>query len=164
MLQDKKSSFSWKLVVVYGSPYEDGKEAVIEELHTVMSSWQGLVMVGGDFNLVRFASDKSNANINYRRADMFNSWVHMWALLELNASNRKYTWTNNQDRLVMAKIDRIFVTTEWNASFPLASVKGLDRVPSDHNPLVVEAGASMFFGKKILGLKNGGCSKKVLLR
>jgi len=148
MLQDKKTGFSWKLVVVYGSPYDEGKESFLKELHSIMESWQGPVILGGDFNLIRFASDKNNSRINYRWADAFNAWVHKWALLELSASNRRYTWSNNQDNLVMAKIDRIFVSTDWDSGFPLASVKCLDRFPSDHNPLVLDTGPNVFFGKK----------------
>jgi hypothetical protein len=41
MLLDKKTGYSWKLIVVYGSAYEEGKEAFIEELHSLMGSWQG---------------------------------------------------------------------------------------------------------------------------
>ena len=118
-----------------------------------MESWQGPVILGGDFNLIRFASKKNNVRVNYRWADAFNDWVHKWALLELSASNRKYTWTNNQYNLVMAKIDRIFVSTEWDSGFPLATVKCLDRFPSDHNPLVLETGSNVFFGKKCFRFK-----------
>ena len=32
--------------------------------------------------------------------------------------------------------------------FPLAKVSLLDRFPSDHNPLLIEIGTNMFFGKK----------------
>jgi hypothetical protein len=119
MLLDKKSSFSWKLVMVYGSPYEEGKQAFIDELHSVMAGWQGPTLIGGDFNLIRFTSDKSNGIINHRWADAFNDWVNIWGLLELNPPNNAYTWTNNQDNLVMAKIDRIFVTIEWESAFPV---------------------------------------------
>lgn len=57
---------------MYGSPYEDGKQAFLEELHSVMIVWQGPSVIGGDFNLVRFSSDKSNGVINHRCADSFN--------------------------------------------------------------------------------------------
>jgi len=30
----------------------------VSKHHTFMESWQGPVIVGGDFNLIRFASDK----------------------------------------------------------------------------------------------------------
>lgn len=92
MFQEKKTGFIWKLVVVYGSPYEEGKDDFITELHSVMQSWHGPVLVAGDFNLIRFAS---SARINYRWTDAFNDWVHKWALIELSATNRKFTWTNN---------------------------------------------------------------------
>ena len=37
MIMGKKSGFSWKLIVVYGSPYEEGKQAFWDELHYVLS-------------------------------------------------------------------------------------------------------------------------------
>jgi hypothetical protein len=48
----------------------------------------------------------------------------------------------------MARIDRVFITTEWDCSFPLTKVKCLDRLPSDHNPLLVEVGTNLSYGKK----------------
>jgi hypothetical protein len=48
----------------------------------------------------------------------------------------------------MAKIDRIFVTTDWEAAFPLAKVKALERPPSDHNPILLNSGDNVHFGKK----------------
>jgi hypothetical protein len=95
MILEKKSDFSWKLIIVYGSPYEEGKQAFIDELHNVMASWQGPTLIGGDFNLVRFSTDKSNGIINHRWADAFNDWISKWGLLELNPPNKAFTWTNN---------------------------------------------------------------------
>jgi hypothetical protein len=68
--------------------------------------------------------------------------------MEISPTNKLYTWTNNQEKLVMAKIDRVFVSTEWETAFPLVRVKALNRLPSDHNPLLVDAGCNMNFGKK----------------
>ena len=123
---DKKTGFSWKLVVIYGSPYEEGEQEFIDELHSIMSTWSGPTMLGGDFNLVRFSSDKSNGVFNHKWADAFNDWVSKWGLVELNPSNKLFTWTNNQVNPILAKIDRIFVTTDWEAVFPLARVKALE--------------------------------------
>lgn len=44
---DKKTCFSWKLVTVYGSPYEEGKQNFLDELHLVMSKWDGPTLIGG---------------------------------------------------------------------------------------------------------------------
>jgi len=132
MIEDKTTSFCWKQVVVYGSPYDNGKEDFINELHDIMDKWQGPIIIGGDFNLVRSSAEKSNGNINLRWADLFNDWINKWALIDLDLGNRKFTWTNNQDNRIMARIDRVFITTEWDCSFPSTKVKCLDRIPTIH--------------------------------
>lgn len=104
MLQEKKNSFSWKIVVVYGSPYEEGKQEFLDELEEVMNEWPGPMLIGRDFNLVRFQWDKSNGNINHRWSDRFNVWVNKWALIELEPGNRDFTWANNQDNVIHSKI------------------------------------------------------------
>lgn len=147
-VQSRRTHLTWKLVVIYGSPYEEGKQDFLDELNQVMSSWQGPTILGGDFNLVRYGSDKNNSNLNHRWADAFNTWINRWGLLELNPNNRKFTWTNNQENPVMAKIDIIFITTDWDANFPLARVKALNRLPSDHNPLLVDTGEDFSRPKK----------------
>ncbi|KAJ1283589.1 hypothetical protein BS78_03G139500 [Paspalum vaginatum] len=122
-LIDKKTGFSWKLVVVYGSPYEEG-----------------------DFNLVRGPSEKTYSRINHRWVDSFNDWINKWALIDLDHSN--VTETNNQETLVKARLYRILVSHSWDAVFPLARVKILERPPSDHNPLLIDIGVNVFYGKK----------------
>lgn len=91
---------------------------------------------------------KRSARINYKWTDAFNEWVHKWVLLELNTVNKKITWSNKFDNLVMAKLDRIFVTTGRDRGFALAKVGCLDGIPSDHNPLLLEARDNAFLGKK----------------
>lgn len=113
----KKSGFFWKLVVVYGSPYEEGKQRFLDELEVVMSSWVGPVLVGGDINLVRAAADKSNGRVNFRWTEAFNAWISKWALIELDPHNRLYTWTNNQEILVLDRIDRIFIIIDLDDAF-----------------------------------------------
>jgi hypothetical protein len=59
MLSDKKSSFRWRLVVVYSSPYDEGKPEFIDDLYMVLSMWQGPTVIGGgastyvDFPLIK---------------------------------------------------------------------------------------------------------------
>jgi hypothetical protein len=76
ILQDDKTGCSWRLLVVYGCPYEEGKAEFIDKLHIVLASWQGPTLVGGDFNLSRFPLDKSNGHINQKWVDCFNDWAN----------------------------------------------------------------------------------------
>jgi hypothetical protein len=84
VLVNKVSGFSFELVVVYGSAYENGKQNFLDELEKIMSSWQGPIMVGSDFNLVRSINDKSNGIVNFKWMDLFNEWIERWGLIELN--------------------------------------------------------------------------------
>jgi hypothetical protein len=46
----------------------------IDELHNILASWQGAIMIGGDLNLSRCPFDKSNGRINLKFVDCFNDW------------------------------------------------------------------------------------------
>jgi hypothetical protein len=97
-------------------------------------------MIGGDFNLVRSQSDKSNGVIDFKWADKFNAWVDMWALVEIGLAGRSFTWSNNQSNRIMSRIDRIFCITSFEALFPLGNAKALPRLGSDHTPIVWDSG------------------------
>jgi hypothetical protein len=102
-------------------------------------------LVGGDFNLSRYPSNKSNGRINKKFAHYFNDWVNRWGLIEINPSNRR---SNNQKNRVHAKLDRVFMSTDWEATFSLARVVALYKGISDHAPLLVDVGDNMSLGKK----------------
>jgi hypothetical protein len=93
-------------------------------------------------------SDKSNERINKKWADCFNDWINKCGLIEINPSNRKFTCTNNQRNLILAKLDRIFIFTEWEAAFPLVRVLGLAKSLSDHVTLLVDSGKNVVRAKK----------------
>jgi hypothetical protein len=129
-----------RLITVYGSPYEEGKDSFISELHELFLDWDGPAMIGGDFNLVGFQSDKSNGVIGFKWADKFNAWIDMWALVEIGLAGRSFTWSNNQNNRIMSRIDRIFCNTSFEALFPLGSARALPRLGSDHTPIVWDSG------------------------
>jgi hypothetical protein len=47
MLQDQSRKFAWKLLVVYGSPNDDGKKEFLDELHYILATWSGLIVGWG---------------------------------------------------------------------------------------------------------------------
>jgi hypothetical protein len=56
--------------------------------------------------------------------------------------------TNRSTLLWCYILDRIFVSFDWKAQYPLVTVQSLNRVGSDRNPLVVETKS----GDKDIGL------------
>jgi hypothetical protein len=148
VLQERAQNFSWKLLVVYDPAYEDKKVGFIDELHSIVTSWQGPMPIGGDFNLCRYAADKSNGRINKKFANCFNNWINRCALIEFNLVNRKFTWSNNQAIPILAKLDRVFASPNWEMAYPLVRVTALPREISDHSPLLDDTSGNQRFGKK----------------
>jgi hypothetical protein len=70
MIKNCDDKFVWRFLSVYGSPYEDGKQEFINELHSLLENWDGPTLIGGDFNLVANIKEKSNGVVNHK-------WVHL---------------------------------------------------------------------------------------
>jgi hypothetical protein len=52
ILNNIVDKLTWRMVVVYGTPYEETKMEFIDELHIIMTDWDGPTLLGGDFNIV----------------------------------------------------------------------------------------------------------------
>jgi exonuclease III len=85
----------WRLVTVYGSPYEEHKLDFLAELDQIMAMWQGPTLLGGDFNLVRNQKENNNNNINFSHSMSFNDWINKCGLIEYKDPHRAFTWSNN---------------------------------------------------------------------
>ena len=55
--------------------------------------------------------------------------------MDLPFTGLKLTWSNNQERLAMSRIDCFFVSKEWEESFVAAIQTALPRGTSDHRPI-----------------------------
>jgi hypothetical protein len=70
--------------------------------------------------------------VDFRWCHKFNDWVDRNGLLEINLLGRCFTWSDNQENLILSHIDRIFCSVEYDKKFPLVTTKALPRNPSDH--------------------------------
>lgn len=114
-------SSTW-LTVVYG-PHEDGsKNTFLQELCHIHSSFLGPWMVLGDFNLILQLQDKNNACVNRRRMGSFHHLMDDLELREVHLNGRAFTWSNATERLTLERIDRVFVTADWELCSPIASL------------------------------------------
>jgi hypothetical protein len=51
-------------------------------------------MIGGDFNLIRFSSEKSSGNGNVLLMNLFNSFIVDMGLVEVHRVGPFFTWSN----------------------------------------------------------------------
>jgi hypothetical protein len=129
-----------RLIVVYDSPYEEFKVDFLEELEVVMTRWQGPTLIGGDFNLVRNQREKNNGVVNFNHVSLFNEWINIWDLIEVKDPVRSFSWSNNQEKPILAKLDRILASVEWDNKYPLATVSMLPKEVNDQTPLRITFG------------------------
>lgn len=114
--------------------------AFLTELSHFCATNSEPLIIGGDFNIIRYINEKSSIDGVHRHTPVFNSLMHFYELREIVMSGGMFTWSNNQEVPTLEKLDRILVTKEWEDIFPQASVSRLPREMSDHSPLIVSTG------------------------
>jgi hypothetical protein len=94
----------------------------------------------GDFNLIRHAGEKNTPGGMNKWNTIFNIIIENNNLMDINLSNRKYTWCNDHVVPTYAKLDRFLVFVNWMDKYPLSNVMALPREMSNHTPLILDVG------------------------
>jgi exonuclease III len=128
--------------VVYGPAQAEHKESFLAELVNMCSQKKLTLLIGGDYNILRYPSEKNNDHYHEQWPFLFNVVIDGLNLRELQMSERKYTWANNLANPTFEKLDRILMTTEWEEKFPLSIVQALTREVSDRTHLLLNSGES----------------------
>lgn len=102
-----KEDFLWAAANVYG-PYEDSqRDGFWLLLTSIISQWALPWSVGGDFNVVRFPHVKRDGRSITRSMESFSECINENELLGMPLARRRFTWSNNQERAAMSRIDRL---------------------------------------------------------
>jgi hypothetical protein len=92
-------------------------------------------MVIGDFNMILYASEKNNANLDRNMMSRFRSFVQEHELKDMYMHGRVYTWSNEREIPTLTMIDRALVSVHWDVILPDAFLQALSSSISDHAPL-----------------------------
>jgi endonuclease/exonuclease/phosphatase (EEP) superfamily protein YafD len=74
-IMSRQDNFKWEIVNVYKPVQIERKTNFLLELNQKMSSMEDPLIMGGDFNLIRFAWKKSSDNVNQFLMTMFNDFI-----------------------------------------------------------------------------------------
>ena len=115
---DKSVRKSWSLANVYGPAHDDFKDSFLTELSSFCYKAKHPILLGGDFNIMRFSSDK-NKNFNDNKYScVFNQIMNSYDLRDLPLSGGKFTWSNNRKNPTLKKLDRVLISSSWENEFP----------------------------------------------
>ena len=95
------------------------------------------IIIGGDFNILRFANERNKPHGLNRFSSLPNSLIDLYELKEIVMTGGLYTWSNNQEDPTFEKLDRILVSKDWEDIFPTIMVRRLPSEVAHHNPLIV---------------------------
>jgi hypothetical protein len=138
LIHHKTKNVTFSFVNIYGAAQAEHRSRFLNEFSSVCSNCKGPSIFGGDFNIIRTNEEKNKPVILSRCSALFNSIIEMHGLIDLDLSDRLYTWSNNRNNPTFEKLDRFLVNPEWDLMFHNATVRGLDRSLSDHVPLVLQ--------------------------
>jgi endonuclease/exonuclease/phosphatase family metal-dependent hydrolase len=135
-IRNKADNFTWSLVAVYGAAQEDSKAAFLRKLVNLAKDNPHPILVGGDFNLLRFSFEKSRGRFDNHWPFLFNAVIDSLDLREASMIGRQFTCANNLPEPTYEKLDRIMMDTNWESKFPMVSVRALKRIEglSNHAP------------------------------
>jgi exonuclease III len=140
---------------IYGAAQEEDKEAFLAELGAVCSNQRNPMLIGGDFNILRFSFEKNKETRRNRWSSMFNAIINSHDLREIDMSGGQYTWSNNHINPTLEKLDRFLMTADWEDMFPLTTVHKIARDVSDHNPIILDTMENREHKKKTFRFEKG---------
>jgi hypothetical protein len=95
-------------------------------------------IVGGDFNIMRFISDKNKRSIPSRFSGILNIIINSNDVRKIHIlGGADFTWSNNHNNPTLEKLDRVFMSREWELIFPSVIICKRPRELSNHNPLIL---------------------------
>ncbi|CAL9013315.1 unnamed protein product, partial [Prunus brigantina] len=131
---EENAGMSWWLSGIYGPCKQRDRRSFWEELADLSGLCGDNWCLGGDFNVVRFISEKSNGGRETASMRDFNVFIQETRLRDPCLLNASFTWSNLRVGAICRRLDRFLFSEGWENSFPSVRHKALPRIFSDHCP------------------------------
>jgi hypothetical protein len=142
--------FEWAFAGVYGPNGDFDRHRLWDELAGLMSWWDLPWCIGGDFNVIRFPSERSGGRRINAAMREFSDFIFEKGLMDLPLTGGLCTWSNTRS---WSRIDRFSLSPDWEARFPEALQKRLLCLCSDQFPIVLACGRKKW-GRKSFKFEN----------
>ncbi|GKA56927.1 RNA-directed DNA polymerase, eukaryota, reverse transcriptase zinc-binding domain protein, partial [Tanacetum coccineum] len=114
-----------------------GKSQLWALLSRLIASWEGSVLIMGDFNEVREAGERYGSFFHERQADAFNLFIDNLNLIDIPLGGFRFTWTDKWASK-MSKLDRFLVNGCIFDVFPHIVGTVLEKGVPDHRPILLK--------------------------
>ncbi|PWA62538.1 RNA-directed DNA polymerase, eukaryota, Reverse transcriptase zinc-binding domain protein [Artemisia annua] len=139
----KNSVDDYFLINVYGPNHQPEKSNLWEFLRSFIQNHNGKIILFGDLNEVRCETERFCSSFSSSDAAIFNSFIQDVGLIDLPMGGRMFTWMNKSGSK-LSKLDRFLISDSVLLAHANLQATVLDRVWSDHNPILSHCKKSDF--------------------
>lgn len=135
----RKSSREWFCMAVYASLIPVSRELFWAYLSHLRANINGLWLLMGDFNGILLPSEVKGGHYSLNNASKFAGMMEECGLLDLGATSSSFTWYRKNEGLhrISKRLERAISDCNWRNMFPEAYVENLNRLQSDHRPILL---------------------------
>jgi hypothetical protein len=101
----------------YGPNVDNIRASSWVELLGVRQRWNVPWCAIGDFNVVRFPSERLGCTSFSSAMMEFSNWIDQHNLVDLPLVGGSFTWSSGATPLAMSRIDRALVSSDWEEHF-----------------------------------------------
>ncbi|CAM8930538.1 unnamed protein product [Rhodiola kirilowii] len=126
---------------IYASCDKNVRQGLFDDLVEYSESVNWPWMIAGDFNVISNWDEKKGGNQDDDGSmDAFNQFHMDAGVSDVGFKGNPFTWCNNQrgESRVWERLDRVLYNDQAFCKFPNMQVQHLDRVKSDHCPLLID--------------------------
>jgi exonuclease III len=131
------SGFEWVFSGVYGPNRAVERRLMWDELAGIDTMWAVPWCVGGDFNLVRYPTERAGSSDLSSSMRDFSDFIFSMGLFDLPLEGGNFTWSNARSK---SRLDRFLCSPSFVDHFSRIVQKRLPRILSDHFPILLSCG------------------------
>ena len=110
--------FIWACSGIYGLNDNNLRGQMWDELIGIQQLWDVPWCYIGDFNVVRFPSERLGGLRLTLAMENFFEFIEELNLIDLPLEEGSYTWSSGSNQPSMSKIDRVLVSHDWEDHYP----------------------------------------------
>ncbi|GJR72968.1 RNA-directed DNA polymerase, eukaryota, reverse transcriptase zinc-binding domain protein [Tanacetum coccineum] len=123
------------MINIYGPQDPSAKVILWNRIDDFMRQHNGAFVLFGDLNEVRYDYERLGSVFSQAEANTFNNFISNSSLIELPIGSQLFTWMNKEGTR-LNKLDQFLLSDKVIEALPHAQVIALDRLWSDHNPIL----------------------------
>jgi exonuclease III len=130
----------WVLAAIYGDASHRESPRLWGKIESYADTSYAPLCCIGDFNAILTLSEKHGGSTRLNNNNKsFRDLIFRADLIDLGFSGPAFTWTNSSytSRPIFKRLDRVVVSTTWQAMYLRSHVKHLPMIYSDHTPILL---------------------------